>query len=125
VEYVLEHAVGDEGLAVGVEVQTEGVDRAVGDDFEHVLRRVVAPDAAIELDAIAFRGPGLADDILRLDAAQSPQPSIRPPVQVSEDVMPAFMTSHPSSNTLAGPVGFGSSALKSAGMNLKYGMPQT
>ena len=56
VEEVVDHAVGDEHLAVLVEVEAERVGGAVGDRLEHLARRVVAPDAAVDVR----RGPSAA-----------------------------------------------------------------
>ena len=52
---VRDDAVGDEHLAVVVEVEAPGVGRAVGDDLEDLPRRVVAPDAAVDRRRVARR----------------------------------------------------------------------
>ena len=46
---VLDHAGGREGVAVVVEVEAPRIAGAFGEDFEHVLRRMEAPDPAVEL----------------------------------------------------------------------------
>ena len=51
----------DEGLAVVVEVEPPRVAGAVGEDFEHVPRRMIAPDAGVDRGALVVRGAGLAD----------------------------------------------------------------
>ena len=53
---VRDHAGADEELALGVVVDAPRVAEAVRDDLEHVLRRVIPPDAAVDLDAVALRG---------------------------------------------------------------------
>ena len=50
---VRDHARADEELPLGVVVDAPRVAEAVGDDLEHVLRRVVPPDAAVDLDPFA------------------------------------------------------------------------
>ena len=49
----------DERLAVVVEVEAPRVARALGEDFEHVPRRMIAPDAGVERDPLASGVPGL------------------------------------------------------------------
>ena len=55
VEEVRDHAVGDERLAVVVEVEAPGIGGAVGDDLEDLAGRVIAPDAAVDRHALARR----------------------------------------------------------------------
>ena len=51
----------DEHFAVLVECDAPRVRRTVGENFEDVLRRMVAPDAGVDRDAIFVRRPGLAN----------------------------------------------------------------
>ena len=56
---MLDDAIGDEGLAVVVEVQAPGIGGAVTDDVEKVSGGVKPPDAAIDLGAADRSVPGL------------------------------------------------------------------
>ena len=57
---VRNHAGGEEGLAVVVEIDAPGIAGAVGEDFEFVPRRVIAPDAGVDAARDRRRGvPGL------------------------------------------------------------------
>src|SRR5262245_621453 len=52
VKQMWNEAVGDEELPLGVVVDSPRIAEPVRDDLEHILRRVVPPHAAIDLDAI-------------------------------------------------------------------------
>ena len=52
---VRDHARADEQLSLRVVVDAPRVAEAVRDDLEHVLRRVVPPDAAVDLDPVALQ----------------------------------------------------------------------
>ena len=87
VEQMVDHAVRDEHLTVLVEIEPPRIGGAVGDDLEQLLRRVKAPDAAVEEDAILLGHAGLADVRLRLNTVATVEPTIRPPDQRIEDVV--------------------------------------
>ena len=80
---VRDHARGQEALAVGVEVEAPGVARAVGDDLEPLLRRVITPDAGVQGDAVLVGRTRLADLRVGEDAVAAVEPSIRPPDEAS------------------------------------------
>src|SRR5205085_8151192 len=84
---MLDDAVGNECLAVIVEVDAPGVGCAMRDDFEDLPRRVVPPDAAVEEYAVLFGRPRLADLRARLDAIAAVEPAVRPPGEGVEDVV--------------------------------------
>ena len=58
---VRDDAGGEERLAEVVEIDAPGVARAVGEDLEHMPRRMVAPDAGVDRRALGVRRAGLAD----------------------------------------------------------------
>jgi hypothetical protein len=84
---VADHAVREERLAVVVPVEAPGVRRAFADDLEHLLRDVVAPDAAVEEDSLRVGGAGLADLRLALDALVAVEPAVRPPLEAVDDAV--------------------------------------
>ena len=49
---VRDHAGREKRLALVVEIDAPRIARAVGEDFEHVLRGVIAPDAGIDRRAL-------------------------------------------------------------------------
>src|SRR3954468_10894840 len=53
--------VGKKWLAIFVPVQAPWICGAVRDDFERAASRMIAPDGAIELDALIVGSAGLAD----------------------------------------------------------------
>ena len=55
VPQVGDDARADQQLALGVVVDAPRVAEAVRDDLEPILRRVIAPDAAVDLDAVALQ----------------------------------------------------------------------
>ena len=55
VPQVRDHARADEQLSLGVVVDAPRIAEAVRDDLEHVLRRVIAPDAAVDVDAVRLQ----------------------------------------------------------------------
>src|SRR5579871_3007369 len=58
VEQVLDDAVGDEHLAIIIEIQAPGVGGAPGEHLERFLDRVKAPDTTVEGNAVSFAVPG-------------------------------------------------------------------
>ena len=62
-----------------VEVEPPRVARAVGEDLEDVLRRMVAPDAGVDRRAVLVRRARLADAAVREDAVAAVEPAVRPP----------------------------------------------
>ena len=78
---VLDDARGREGVAVVVEVEPPRVARALGEDFEDVPGRVIAPDAAVERRAVGVRRAGLADLRVREHAVRAVQPAIGSPAE--------------------------------------------
>ena len=83
-------------LALGVVVDAPGIAEAVRDDLEAILRRVVAPHAAVDLDAVAaqdVRGkrippreqpalPRPASDFrMRGESLQAVEPAVRSPME--------------------------------------------
>ena len=96
VEQVRDHAGGDEHLALRVVVDAPGIAEAVGDDLEAVLRRVVAPDAAVDVDPVRLEQvlrerivvavdrlfwAGLADHGGRREPFEAVEPAVGPPVE--------------------------------------------
>ena len=92
VPHVRDDARLDEEVAVGVVVEAPRVAGAVGDDLEDVPRRVIAPDAGVNLLSLVVRVAGLADVRVREDAVAAVQPAVRPPDEAVErlvGVLPA------------------------------------
>ena len=58
---VRNHAGLDPALTVFVEIDAPGIARAFGEDFETMLRRVIAPHSGVHPLALAFRRARLAD----------------------------------------------------------------
>src|SRR5262245_49303206 len=83
-------AVGDERLAVLVEVHAPGVGRAVGDDLVLLLRRMVTPDAAVDGRALVFRRSRRSDARFGDDTVPAVDPAVRSPQKAIDDVMPRF-----------------------------------
>ncbi len=86
-EQVGDHAVGDERLAVVVEVQAPRIGGAVGDDLEDLAGRVIPPDAAVHLHSLVFGRAGLADARGRKDTVAAPEPAVGPPLEGIEQVV--------------------------------------
>ena len=76
---VLDDARGRERMAVVVEVEAPRIAGAFGEHLEDVLRRMVAPDAAVQLLALGVRRAGLADVRVREHAVRSVEPAIGAP----------------------------------------------
>ena len=88
VEEVRDHAVGDEHLAVVVEVEAPGVGRAVGDGLEDLPGRVIAPDAAVDRRRASSSGvPGLPTREFDEDAVAAVEPAVGAPGQGVEHVV--------------------------------------
>src|SRR5262249_2555787 len=83
-------AVGEEALAVFVEVEAPGIGGAVADDFEDLARRMIAPDAAVDLHAVLFRRSGLADFRFRKNAVPAIKPAVGTPRQAVDDIVARF-----------------------------------
>ena len=66
-------------MTVVVEVEAPRVARALGEDLEDVLRRMKAPDRAVEPLALGVWGAGLADVRVREDAVRAVQPAVGSP----------------------------------------------
>ena len=96
VEQVGDHAGGDEDLTLRVVVDAPGVAEAVGDDLEAVLGRVVAPDAAVDVDSVVLEqvigegvvvavdrlvGSRLADPGGRREPFEAVEPAVGAPVE--------------------------------------------
>ena len=87
-EEVRDHAVGDERLAVVVEVEAPGVGGAVRDDLEDLAGRVIPPDAAVHRHPLVVGRAGLADvREFDEDAVAAPEPAVGPPLQGVEHVV--------------------------------------
>ena len=68
-----------ERLAVLVEIEAPGIARAVGEDFEDVPGRMIAPDAGVDRRAVLVRRAGLADARMREDAVAAVEPAVGAP----------------------------------------------
>src|SRR5262249_6025577 len=79
--------VGEEHLAVVVVVKAPRIGGAVGDGLEDFADRVIAPDAAVDADALAVGRAGRADVRGRHDAVPAVEPAIRAPHQAVDDVV--------------------------------------
>ena len=122
VEQVRDHAVGDERLAVVVEVEAPGVRRAVGDGLEDLPGGVIPPDAAVDRHAVVVGRARLADPRVRQDAVAALEPAVGPHFRPLNMLCWALM-SQPSSTTSAGPSGLSSPSR--SGMNSRLGVAQT
>ena len=96
------HAGGDKHLAVVVEIETPRIAETVGDNFEAILRRMIAPDAAVDVLAVNHRDlfgkrlalfeefsavGGFADRRAGREALAAIEPAIGPPVEAVERFM--------------------------------------
>src|SRR6476646_8634956 len=80
--------IGKERLAVFVPVQSPRVRSAIGDDFENVARRMITPNAAIELKTSFVRRSGAANELGGGDSMPAIEPAIGPPRQPVHKIMP-------------------------------------
>src|SRR5579884_3548060 len=81
----------DEGLPVGVEVETPGIAGAVREHLENVLARMVAPDTGVEGNAVLVRRARLADARMGEDAMTTVQPAVRTPTESVQGFMRVFV----------------------------------
>src|SRR5262249_32149897 len=76
-----------EHFAAGVEIEAPGIGRAPGEDFEDLLGRMIAPDAAVEGNSLVVGRSRLADFRRGQDAVATIEPTVRPPDERVEDVV--------------------------------------
>ncbi len=74
----------DEEVAAGVVIQPPGIAAALGEHFEDMARRVVAPDPRVDLHPTVVRRAGSADDGMREDPVAAVEPAVRPPHEAVE-----------------------------------------
>src|SRR5260370_42701759 len=79
VENVRDDACFTKRLPVIVKVQAPGIARPVGEDFEDMARRLVAPDPGVDRHALVVRCAGLADSRVSEHPMAAVQPAIGPP----------------------------------------------
>ncbi len=99
---VRDHAGADQQLPLGVVVDAPGIAEAVRHDLEDVLRRMVAPDAAIEVHTLALEQVLRKRLLVAVDAPlalrlpdlrrggiplQPVEPAVRPPVQAVDGLV--------------------------------------
>ena len=84
-------AVGDEALAVVVEIDAPGIGGAVGEVLEHPARGVDAVDAAVAVDALVGGRAGRADVGGAGPAMSGIEPAVRAPGEAVGEVVPAFL----------------------------------
>ena len=82
-----DHAVGDEGLPIVVEIKAPGVCCAAGNGFEDVFGWMITPDTARLLFALGVGLARLADQRRRRDAIAAVEPTVRSPDQAVHDVV--------------------------------------
>src|SRR5438034_979840 len=80
-------AAGDEHLAALVPIQSPRVAGAGANGFQFFRHRVIAPHAAVDEHARAFRRAGRADVRARGDAVAAVKPAVGAPVQIADDVV--------------------------------------
>ena len=114
---VRDDAGGDERLAVLVEVDAPGVARAVGEDLEVVPRRVIAPDAGVDRDAVGVGRAGLADARVGEDAVAAVEPAVGAPGERVERLVRVLRSPSRRAGPAGGPSGRSSPSL--SGMNRK------
>src|SRR4051794_33929755 len=85
-----DHVVGKEGLAIFIPIEAPGIGRSIRHHFEDVANRVIAPDAAIELNALLIRCPWAAYQRRRGDTVPTVKPTIRPPGQAVHEIVPGL-----------------------------------
>ena len=96
--------------------------RAVGEHLEDVPRRMIAPDAGVDRDAVLVRRARLADARVREDAVAAVEPAVRPPDERVERLVRVLVAPAVEQNLrLAG----GLSVFSSCGMNSRYGAAPT
>ena len=78
------HAGRREPIPILVEVEAPRIANPVGEDFEFMLRGVIAPDARIDRITLGVGRPRLADARMREDAVTSIEPAIGSPGKAIE-----------------------------------------
>ena len=73
-----------EELALRIVVEAPRVARALGEDLEGVARRVITPDAGVDLLALGVRRAGLADDRMSEHAVVAVEPAVGAPDETVE-----------------------------------------
>ena len=81
VEQVRDHARLDEELPVFVEVQAPRIARALGEDLEAFLHRLIAPHAGVHELPLRVRRADDLDVRVREDAVAAVEPAVRPPCE--------------------------------------------
>src|SRR5947209_8202535 len=76
VKDVRDDAGGGEEISILVVVEAPRVARAVGEDFELVANRMIAPDAGVERHPLVGRRARLADLAVREDAVAAVEPAV-------------------------------------------------
>ena len=79
VEQMRNDAGFDDALAVLVEIDAPRIAGAFGKQFEHMLGRMITPDAGVDARAFAVRRAGLADVRMREHAVAAIKPAVRSP----------------------------------------------
>src|SRR3954469_1770400 len=69
----------DEGLAAVIEIEAPRIAGAVGEDFENVTRRMIAPNCRVHRHALSVRRSRLADKRMREDAVAAIEPAVGAP----------------------------------------------
>src|SRR5947209_19629316 len=79
VEEMRDHAGFDETLAVLVEVNSPGIAGAFAEQLEDFFGGMIAPDASIDVRALAIRRAGLSDVGVGEHAVATVKPAVRTP----------------------------------------------
>ncbi len=87
---MIDDAIGDEHLAMLIEVEAPGIRRAVRHHLELFLGRMITPDAAVDRNALLLRRAGSADVRGGDDAVAAVEPAVGAPGEAVEDVVPGF-----------------------------------
>ena len=83
-----DHAIGDEHLAVVVEIEPPGIGRAVGHRLDHLVVGMIPPHAAVDFHPLVGSAvPGMPISEFDRMPLQAVQPAVRTPGQAVEDVV--------------------------------------
>src|SRR5438552_3672069 len=73
------HAGFHKTLSMLVKIDSPGIARAFGEEFENVFQRMITPDSGIDADPFPFRRTGFADFGMGEDSMAAIEPAIGAP----------------------------------------------
>src|SRR5579862_1756705 len=79
--------INEERFSGVIPIHSPGVGGALADDLKYAPRRMIPPDAAIELYPFVRRRAGFAHEGRALDTVTAIEPTIRAPTQAVDDIV--------------------------------------